>query len=198
MSVIVGIIHEGVVYLGSDSQVTKGGTKKSYNHPNNRKIWHPDVRQNLLIGSSGSLKGINVVKSINGLIDQRTLSENKLDFNYVVKNVARKIMDIMEEVKLIDSKDFNPKMLNEFLFGNYDELYMIGSDGSILQIDDFAAIGSGAIEAVGSLLSTEKEEPKTRIIKAIEAAIQNDIYVGYPIVIMSTKDQHIDIIQEKE
>ena len=198
MSVIVGIIHEGVVYLGSDSQVTKGGTKKSYNHPNNRKIWHPDDRQNLLIGSSGSLKGINVVKSINGLIDQRTLSENRLDFNYVVKNVARKIMDNMEEVKLIDSKDFNPKMLNEFLFGNNDELYMIGSDGSILQIDDFAAIGSGAIEAVGSLLSTEKEEPKTRIIKAIEAAIQNDIYVGYPIVIMSTKDQHIDIIQEKE
>lgn len=198
MSVIVGIIHDGVVYIGSDSQMTKGGTKKGYNHPNNRKIWHPDGREHLLMGSAGLLKGINVIKSINGLIDQRTLSEKTLNYNYVVKNVARRIMDSMEEVKLIDSKDYNPKMLNEFLFANNDELYMIGTDGSVLQIDDFSAIGSGAIEAIGSLLSTEKDEPKTRIIKAIEAAIQNDIYVGYPIVIMSTKDQHVDIIQEKE
>lgn len=198
MSVIVGIIHDGVVYIGSDSQMTKGGTKKSYNHPNNRKIWHPDGREHLLMGSAGLLKGINVIKSINGLIDQRTLSEITLNYNYVVKNVARRIMDSMEEVKLIDSKDYNPKMLNEFLFANNDELYMIGTDGSVLQIDDFSAIGSGAIEAIGSLLSTEKDEPKTRIIRAIEAAIQNDIYVGYPIVIMNTKDQHVDIIQEKE
>lgn len=198
MSVIIGIIDDGVVYLGSDSQLTKGGTKKSYNHENNRKIWHPDGIEHLLMGSSGLLKGINVIKSINGVIDQRTLSEKTLNHNYVVKNVSKKIMDSMEEVKLIDSKDYNPKMLNEFLFANNDELYMIGNDGSVLQIDDFTAIGSGAIEAVGSLLSTDKEEPKTRIIKAIEAAIQNDIYVGYPIVIMNTKDQHVDIIQEKE
>ena len=198
MSVIVGIVHEGVVYIGSDSQVTKGGTKKNYLHANNRKVWHPDGRDHLLMGSAGLLKGINVVKSINGLIDQATLSEGTLNYNYVVKNVSKKIMDHMEEVKLIESKDYNPKMLNEFLFANKDELFMIGTDGSVLQIDDFTAIGSGAIEAIGSLLSTEKEEPRTRIIKAIEAAIQNDIYVGYPIVIMSTKDQHVDSIQDKE
>ena len=198
MSVIVGIVHEGVVYIGSDSQVTKGGTKKNYLHANNRKVWHPDGRDHLLMGSAGLLKGINVVKSINGLIDQATLSEGTLNYNYVVKNVSKKIMDHMEEVKLIESKDYNPKMLNEFLFANKDELFMIGTDGAVLQIDDFTAIGSGAIEAIGSLLSTEKEEPRTRIIKAIEAAIQNDIYVGYPIVIMSTKDQHVDSIQDKE
>ncbi|MBU1142082.1 MAG: hypothetical protein KKH92_00390 [Firmicutes bacterium] len=198
MSVIVGIIHKGVVYIGSDSQLTKGGTKKNYNHPNNRKIWHPDGREHLLMGSSGVLKGINTIKSINGIIDQKTLSENTLNYSFVVRNVARKIMESMEEVKLIDSKDYNPKMLNEFLFANNDELFMIGSDGSVLQIDDFTAIGSGAIESIGSLLSTESEEPRTRIIKAIEAAIQNDIYVGYPIVIMSTKNQSAEIIQGKE
>ncbi len=198
MSVIVGIIHEGVVYLGSDSQYTKGGTKKSNNHPNNRKIWHPDGRDQLLIGSAGLLKGINAIKSINGLIDQATLSQESLNYNYVVKNVARRIMDTMEEIKLIESKDYNPKMLNEFLFAYKNELFMIGSDGSVLQIDDFSAIGSGSVEAIGSLLSTVNDDPKTRIIKAIEAAIQNDIYVGYPIIIMNTNNQNNDIIQEKE
>lgn len=198
MSVIVGIVHEGVVYIGSDSQVTKGGTKKNHLHPNNRKVWHPDGRDHMLMGSAGLLKGINIIKSINGLIDQATLSEGRLNYNYVVKYVAKKIMDNMEEAKLIESKDYNPKMLNEFLFANKNELFMIGIDGSVLQIDDFTAIGSGSTEAMGSLLSTENEEPRPRIIKAIEAAIQNDIYVGYPIVIMNTKDQTIDIIQKKE
>ena len=50
-------------------------------------------------------------------------------------------MDTMEEIKLIESKDYNPKMLNEFLFAYKNELFMIGSDGSVLQIDDFSAIG---------------------------------------------------------
>lgn len=197
MSVIVGIIHEGVVYMGSDSQITSGGTKKNYHHPNNHKIWHPDAREHLLIGSSGLLKGINIIKSINGLIDQKTLNEGTLNYHYVIKQVSKKIMESMEEIKLIDSKDFKPTMMNDFLFGNKDELYLIGFDGSVLQVDDFAAIGSGSIEAIGSLLSSEGEPPKTRIIKAIESAITNDIYVGYPIVIMNTKDMTIDIINEK-
>jgi ATP-dependent protease HslVU (ClpYQ) peptidase subunit len=197
MSVIVGIIHEGVVYIGADSQITSGGTKKNYRHPNNHKIWHPDGREHLLLGSSGLLKGINTIKSINGLIDQRTLNEKTLNYHYVVKHISKKIMDSMEEVKLIDSKDFKPTMLNDVLFASNDELFLIGIDGSVIQIDDFAAIGSGSIEAIGSLLSSESEAPKTRIIKAIESAISNDIYVGYPIIIMNTKDMNIDIINEK-
>ena len=196
MSVIVGIIHDGAVYLGADSQLTKGGTKKITKHPNNRKIWHPDGRNHLLVGSAGLLKGINVIKSINGIIDQRTLSENNLNYSYVVQSVARRIMDNMEEAKLLDSKDYIPKMQNEFLLANNDELFMIGSDGSVLQIDDFTAIGSGSVEAIGSLLSTEGQEPIIRIVKSIEAAIQNDIYVSYPIVIMNTKNDDVVVISE--
>lgn len=198
MSVIVGIIDEGVVYLGSDSQITSSGTKKSYRHPNNHKIWHPDEREHLLVGSSGVIRGINIIKSINGLIDYQTLFERSLNYQYVITNVSRKIMDTMEEARLTDSKEYKPTMSNEFLFASNDELYLIGKDGSVIQVDDFAAIGSGSIEAIGSLLSTENEEPNKRIVKAIEAAIQNDIYVGYPIVIMNTKNQNIDIINEKQ
>ena len=198
MSVVVGIIHDAVVYLGSDSQITSGGTKKNHHHPNNYKVWHPDGRNHLLMGSSGLFKGINIIKSINGLIDQKTLYDETLNYQYVVKNVSRKIMDNMEEAKLIDSKDFKPVMMNDFLFANNEEMFLIGIDGSGLQIVDFAAIGSGSIEAVGSLSSTEKEEPKVRIIKAIEAAIQNDIYVGYPIIMMNTKNLDIEVIHGKE
>jgi ATP-dependent protease HslVU (ClpYQ) peptidase subunit len=197
MSVIVGIVHEGGVYIGADSQITSGGTKKIYRHQNNYKVWHPDGIKDLLIGSSGLIKGINTIKTINGLIDQKTLFANGLDYEYVIKHLTKKIMDSMEDVKLIDSKDYKPTMPNEFLFANKDELYMISVDGAVIQIDDFGVIGSGTIEATGSLLATENFNPKRRIIKAIEVAIQNDIYVGYPIIIMNTLNDDIDIINKK-
>lgn len=197
MSVIVGIIHEGTVYLGSDSQITRGGTKKNHRHPNNLKIWHPDGKENILIGSSGLIKGMNIIKTISGLVDYQTLFEGTLNYQYVIKNISKKIMDTMEEAKLIDSKEYKPVMSNDFLFASNDELYEIGTDGAVIQVDDFTAIGSGSVEAIGSLFSTVKETPRERIIKAIESAISNDIYVGYPIVIMNTKNQNIEVIDKK-
>ena len=197
MSVIVGIKQKGIVYIGADSQITKGGSKKSQLHPNNRKVWHPDEMDSLLMGSAGLVKGINLTKAINGLVDQKTLRENKIDFHFVINNISKKLMDKMEEHKLIDSKDFNPRMQSEYLFADRDNLFTISTDGSVMQIEDYIAIGSGSIEAMGSLLSTEKEDTITRITKAIEAAIQSDIFVDYPIIIMNTKDDKVDIIQEK-
>jgi ATP-dependent protease HslVU (ClpYQ) peptidase subunit len=197
MSVIVGVKEKDVIYIGADSQITKGGSKKSQISPNNRKVWHPDDIDSLLMGSVGLIRGINIIKTINGLIDQKTLSDHQIDYDYVINHVSSKLMEKMEEHKLIESKDFNPKMQNEFLFAYKDSLYLIGSEASVIQIDDYIAIGSGSIEAMGNLSSTEKEDPITRITKAIQAAIENDIYVDYPIIIMNTKDKNVIIIQEK-
>ena len=39
MSVVVAIQEGGKIYLGADSQVTKGGTRTTLKNPNNYKIW---------------------------------------------------------------------------------------------------------------------------------------------------------------
>lgn len=77
MSVIVGIREKGITYLGTDSQITKRSIKKHYTHIDNRKIWHPDAISHLLIGGVGVLKGLNVIKHINGLIDPLTLRTDR-------------------------------------------------------------------------------------------------------------------------
>jgi ATP-dependent protease HslVU (ClpYQ) peptidase subunit len=196
MSVIVGIKHQGITYLGTDSQMTKGSVKKHYTHIDNRKIWRPDDVSHLLLGGVGILKGLNEVKHINGLIDPLTLRTDRIDTAYVFQHIIPRIVYRMEEHKLVENKDFNPKMQNEFLFANKGELYHLNYDGSIITIDDYAAIGSGSIEAIGSLLSTEGEDPVIRIKKAIKAAIEHDIYVDYPIFIMNTHDD--TVIQIKQ
>lgn len=63
-------------------------------------------------------------------------------------------------------------------------------------LNDYVAIGSGSSEAIGSLLSTEGEDPKTRIIKAIKASAANDISVDYPIILTDTETTKFDIITE--
>jgi ATP-dependent protease HslVU (ClpYQ) peptidase subunit len=196
MSVIVGIKDQGITYLGADSQMTKGSVKKHYIHQDNRKVWHPDEVTHLLMGGVGVLKGINTIKNVNGLIDMHTLRKDRIDSAYVFHQLGTKIFYHMDEQRLLESKDYNPKMQNEFLFASKNQLYHLYNDGSVLTIDDYAAIGSGSIEAMGSLLSTEGEDPVQRITKAIKAAIDHDIYVDFPIFIMNTQDDTVIHINE--
>lgn len=55
---------------------------------------------------------------------------------------------------------------------------------------------SESSEAIGSLLSTENDDPKIRIIKAIKASAANDIYVDYPIVLTDIETTRFDVITE--
>ena len=89
-------------------------------------------------------------------------------------------------------------MESKYLFAYRDKLFLINSDGCVLEIDDYVAIGSGEDQAIGSLLSTEGEQPKTRIIKAIKASAASDIYVDYPIVVSDTKNTDFEVITETD
>ena len=42
MSVVVAIKEGDKVFIGADSQVTKGGTRTTLKNPNNYKIWKVD------------------------------------------------------------------------------------------------------------------------------------------------------------
>ncbi|BCR35189.1 Ntn hydrolase family protein [Mariniplasma anaerobium] len=198
MSVIVGVVDKGVVYLGADSQITQGGCKNNQYHPNNRKIWHPDEEVSVVMGSAGLVRGINITKNINGLIDAKTLRSQLVDFSYVSQHVVKNIMDQMETHKLLESKDFIPKMQNEYLIGYRDKLYKISVDGAVSEISEYEAIGSGQIEARSSLYTLNQDGPIHRIVKAIESAIGNDIYVSYPIVIINTKNKDVVVIQDEK
>ena len=79
----------------------------------------------------------------------------------MIKEISKKSWIVWKEEKLIDSKEFKPTMTNNFLFANKGELYLISTDGSVLQVEDFAAIGSGSIEAIGSLLIRRRTTQNT-------------------------------------
>lgn len=197
MSVIVAIKHNGVVYMGADSQVTKGGSRTTLRNPNNYKIWKIEGSEHGLMGSVGNLRDACVMRLSRSFIDDYDEYLNRVDYRYVVTYVVPEIIKTLKKANFIKSKDDYIDFLDSsYLFAHQDKLYNISNDCSVVEVDDFVAIGSGAPEAIGSLLSTEGEDPRTRIIKAIKASAATDIYVDYPIILSDTNKCEFLVITE--
>ncbi|MCR5456943.1 MAG: hypothetical protein K6F14_02580 [Clostridiales bacterium] len=199
MSVVVAIKERGNVYIGCDSQVTKGGSRSTLHNKNNYKIWKVDGCNHCIMGSVGNVRDANIVRLMDDLVSDYNVYKNQVDYRFVVRKV---VPDILSELKMAgyikSSGDYFENMESSFLFAFRNQLYEINNDGAVLEIDDYVAIGSGKFEAIGSLLSTEGQPTQERIIKAIKASATSDIYVDYPIIISNTKTTEFDVIDEKD
>ena len=78
-----------------------------------------------------------------------------------------------------------------------DKLFEIFSDGAVVECDDYAAIGNGVEEALGSLLTTSDiKDPKERILMALKAGLTNNNRVAYPLVITNTETCEFETFDE--
>lgn len=196
MSVIVAIKHEGKIYIGADSQVTKGGSRKSLSNPNNYKVWKVKNAEHCLMGHVGSLRDACVLRCEPNFIREIDQVHDVFGFEYVVERIEPMIKNILADRDFVRKEDPYGTMDSRFLFAHKDRLFTI-EYGSVIEHDDFVAIGSGESEAVGSLLSTEDiKDQKERIIKAIKATAAHDIYVDYPIIMTDTDKCKFDVLTE--
>lgn len=197
MSVVVAIKKDGKVYMGADSQVTKGGTRLSLSNPNNYKIWKVRGTDNCLMASVGNLRDACVVRVMGGLVREIDAIKDEIDFEYVVCRIVPLIKEELKDYGYLKKDDVFNGFDSSYLFAYKDKLFFINSDGSVIEIDDCIAIGSGSTEAIGSLLTTSVEEnPNERIIKAIKSSATHDIYVDYPIVLIDTETNEFSIIKD--
>jgi len=148
------------------------------------------------MGGVGYIRDINVLSVHEDLIEELVQLKNEFNFKYVVQKIVPKITSIFETAKHIKQDSLYHD--SEFLISYKDKLFLIGSDKSVIEIDDYFAIGSGKDFALGSLQDTytnPKISIKDKIIKAILAANSN-VYVGGGIVISSTEDD-IELVKSE-
>lgn len=197
MSVVVAIKKDGKVYMGADSQVSKGGTRLSLTNPNNYKIWKVKGVENCLMGSVGNLRDACVVRVMRGLVREIDAIKDEVDFEYVVGRIVPMIREELIDYGYIKKDGVFEGFDSSFLFAYQDKLYYINSDASVIEIDDCIAIGSGSSEAIGSLLTSMNiEDSKERIIKAIKSSATHDIYVDYPIILSDTASTNFDVLMQ--
>jgi ATP-dependent protease HslVU (ClpYQ) peptidase subunit len=200
MSVVVAIKKDGIIYMGADSQVSRGGTRTTLSNPNNYKIWALRDVDNCLMGAVGTLRANNIIKVADDLIPEIVDIKQAVSFRFVVKHLVPRMFDELDEYKVLTKdNDDTVHMDASFLLAYHDRLYSIDRYGSVIEVDDFCAIGSGANEALGSLLSTiDEKDPVERIKTAIKASAAHDLYVDYPIVISNTEDTEFKVYYEKD
>lgn len=196
MSVVAAIKQNNKIYLGADSQVTKGGTRLSLSNPNNYKIWKVRGIENCLMASVGAMRDACVVRIMTNLIREIDALKSDIDFEYVVGRIVPLIKSELEDYGYLEKDKRFDGFDSSYLLAFEDKLFFINSDASVIEIDDCIAIGSGANESIGSLLTSNGEEPVERIIKAIKASAAHDIYVDFPIIITDTETTEFKIIDK--
>ena len=197
MSVIVAIKSKNVVYLGADSQVTRGSSRSSLSNVNNYKIWKVKGVENCIMGCVGKLRDACAIRVLDNLIKEIDVIHDLVDYEYVVERIEPAIKDCHKDHEFIKSDDPYESMESRFILAYKDKLFTI-TYGCVLEHDDFVSIGSGECEAIGSLLSTDNvDNVEERIVKAIKASAANDIYVDYPIVLSNTDDTCFKVINER-
>ncbi len=193
MSVVIGIKHQGKVYLGADSQMSQGGLKLTHLNPNNYKIWKVLGKSGAYLGTAGDVRDACIIRTMEGLIGDNA----QITYPYVVRHVVPKIIDELKKFNYIRNKDgYFDNMESTYLLATKDSLFQICTDGCVVEIEDGAAIGSGRETALGSLNTTFDEEPYARLIKGLKSAENNTVYVGYPFVLADVSKRKFEIVDE--
>ena len=197
MSVVVAIKQGNKIYMGADSQVTRGGTRLSLSNPNNYKIWKVKGVENCLMASVGDLRDACVIRIMNGLVREIDALKGEVDFEYVVGRIVPLIKEELIDYGYIKKDGVFEGFESSYLFAFEDKLFYINRDASVIEIDDCIAIGSCSNEAIGSLITSSKEEDsEQRIVKAIKSSAAHDIYVDYPIILVNTKTTEFKVLTE--
>ena len=187
MSIVVGLKHHQRVYIASDSQITVGDYKKPLRSVKSLKIWHPNEMPNIVLGSVGLVRERNVLQASSDLINHQTCAQVwSFDVHHVVNHIIPEMFELFEKHKILPESKGMRKFNNQYLLAVDDQLFEIGYNGSVIEIDSFTAIGSGDVEAMAYLSGTTIEDPIETLAKAIQAAKMQNLYVDDPIKMTST------------
>lgn len=198
MTCIVGLIDKenGITYIGGDSCASTWASKITLEQ---RKVFKLKDTDNALMGFSGTVRDLDLIRYATGLIDTR--DEPNIDHEYVVTNVIPKLSNLMDVGNRNYSNSGQKEIDSLLLLAYKDKLWKIESNYAVVSSsDNFSAIGSGFQYALGSLESTKGLDisPAKRIQMALGVASKFGIGVAPPFYIMNTKnDEVIEIKGDK-
>lgn len=196
MSVVIAIKDKDKVYLAADSQCTCGESKLTLSNPNNYKIWKTKGLDNSIMCHTGACRDLGVIRFKNFIPETRAM-RGDIDYEFVQGQMVYDMFDALKEHNFTESEE-GPHMTSGYLFAYKDKVYEISRWLYVLEIDDYTAIGSGSDSAMGSLAATVGEPIETRLLKAVIAASNVDIYVSYPIIITDTESCEFKIFNEED
>ncbi|ARC67313.1 hypothetical protein B14_200102 (plasmid) [Bacillus licheniformis] len=188
MTCIVGLIENGITYIGADSLGSSSYAKVTRK---DKKVFKMKDSENMILGFTSSYRMGQLLMYANGLIDPR--DEPNINHEYLVTKFIPNVIKLFEDQGFIRNNS-GEKTGGEFLVGYKDQLYKIQADFQVGQTDlNYDACGSGEDVALGSLYSTEglNLSPEERITQALRASSKHSVGVEAPYYIINTNDNSL-------
>lgn len=187
MSVVVAIKYDKGMLLGADRQISSGHlasgeTQKVYKSQYSNTAW----------GSVGCLRILDLIScNVDDLMSYKDILDKvELDKPYVVNVVVPKIFIKLKEYNQAYLENNLLSIDNQFLICDYDSIFKIDTDGSVIEFGKYYAIGSGYELVLGNLESSYKEDidldtAVDLLIDSIRKSCKNELYINSNIDIIN-------------
>ena len=187
MSVVVAIKYDKGMLLGADRQISSGHlasgeTQKVYKSQYSNTAW----------GSVGCLRILDLIScNVDDLMSYKDILDKvELDKPYVVNVIVPKIFIKLKEYNQAYLENNLLSIDNQFLICDYDSIFKIDTDGSVVEFDKYYAIGSGYELVLGNLQSSYKEDldldtAVDLLIDSIRKSCKNELYINSNIDIIN-------------
>lgn len=174
MTCIVGLVDNGNVYIGGDSAGVQG--------------WDLVVRADekvfrngpMVMGFTDSFRMGQLLRYAFQVPDHDPRDDIDKYMVVTFVNAVRQCLKDGGYARAVETRESG----GTFLVGYAGQLFCIDSDYQVAKAaDGFAAVGCGSSYALGSLYSTEGQEPRIRVAKALAAAERFSAGVRAPFVV---------------
>jgi ATP-dependent protease HslVU (ClpYQ) peptidase subunit len=161
MTCIIGLEHEGRVYMGADSYLGNGHT---FGITRERKLFR---RGEFLVGTAGDVRFGQL------LAYHMTMPEaqgDEPDAQYLVMEFVEPLRAMMKEHGFATIENSVEKTGNRFLLGYRGRLYRVWDYQVDSYVNGLICIGSGEEVAYGAMMALEALPPRKRIKRALAIA----------------------------
>lgn len=169
MTCIIGLEHEGRVYIGGDSQATAGWQKQTIAGKKifRRKERWGGITCDLLFGCAGSPR---MAQLLQNQVEIPTAPLGGVPDGYVVIDLMDAVRACFKAGGYITTTEGQEKG-GTFLLGYRGCLFQVGSDFQAERYaSGMAAIGVGDAYALGAMMALKRMSPEKRILKALQIA----------------------------
>lgn len=199
MSVVVAIKESGKIYMGADTMVTYGDSKRYLTTDHTQKVWVVEDTPNCIMGCVGLLSDLNLIRYCGQhLVPELAVLKNEVNTGLIIQTTVPQLFGLIKDYNEVCGKPEEHPIQSSFVIGVKDHLFTIFPDGCVEEEEDWVAIGSGADMALASLENTVGEDVYIRLIKALSAASRISLYVDDPYVLVDNDKLEMSILNYEE
>jgi len=194
MTCIIGLEHEGTIYVGGDSAGVEESSLGICTRAD-EKVFLTDSEE-MIVGFSGSFRIGQLLRYALTIPAQKV---NQEDMAYLVTDFIDAVRTMQKDKGSMKKENELEEHSSAFLIGFNKKLYVVEQDFQVGRpLDNFAAVGCGADIALGAMYATKNlnMDPEERIKLALEASVEFNAGVRGPFVVLKLASAEEETVEE--